>query len=124
MTQDNDYFEQLPLSADEVKVKGARRRRMRVIRSFYDMGTTTDPVPPVGTAGSGGGVVTSVSGSTFTVEFPGGSTPSYVELPGTDTTIIHEHIVAAPEGSGSGFGFFLGGSGPFIGQAIEGGGVV
>jgi hypothetical protein len=129
MTQDSDYLDLTPLSAEDPKVKGVEGKRIRVRRSIYNLGSIRDLHFGVGTrvgggGGGGGGVVTSVSGSSFTVEFPGGTVPRYIELPGVETTVIHEYIVAAPEGSGSGFGIGIGGFGPFIGQEIGGGGVV
>jgi hypothetical protein len=124
MTQDSDYLDLTPVSAEDPKVKGVEGKRIRIHRSTYNLGSIPDFHFGVGTNVGGGGVVTSVSGSSFTVEFSGGTTPQYVEVPGVETTVIHEYVVAAPEGSGSGFGIGIGGFGPFIGQEIGGGGVV
>jgi hypothetical protein len=78
-------------------------------------GSPGDTVP-------GGGIVTDVTPTTTTVQFPDGAVPEHVNMPGSETTAMYEFGPATPTDSGA--GVYVNGQGPTVGQHLPDGGVV
>jgi hypothetical protein len=122
----------LPFLDDEIKdADGKTDLEIAIHQLKYELGSIVDGTsgsgpPAVGTEVPGGGVVTGSTANTITIAFPDGSVPAYVEIPGVETTIVHEFAVVGPtNGGGSpGIGFYDISGGPTVGLTVRGGGTV